>query len=251
MTIYLYVKTHRKTNLKYLGKTSQDPFSYRGSGLDWVPHIKEHGNDCETIILRECETNQEIREWGRYYSKLYNVVDSEEWANRIPETGGGNGGDTGPLSVEHKKKISEAHKGMKHTEETKMLLSMQRKGKPRNPESVEKTASKLRGRKRPKEVRESISKSHQGKKMTEESKLKMSISKAGKPLSEEHRKSISDANKGKPKSDIHRENISRGKKGKKIGPQRNYICPKCGKVGGVSAMKQHHVPRCKGGEMAL
>ena len=44
MTIYyLYVKTHRITGLKYLGKTKQDPYKYRGSGVYWTSHIKKHG----------------------------------------------------------------------------------------------------------------------------------------------------------------------------------------------------------------
>lgn len=28
----LYLKTHNKTGMKYLGQTKQDPFEYRGSG---------------------------------------------------------------------------------------------------------------------------------------------------------------------------------------------------------------------------
>lgn len=91
MTIYLYKKTHNKTGLQYLGKTKLDPLKYRGSGKDWEPHIKEHGYDVTTEILRECLTKEELSYWGRYYSKLWNVVDDPNWANRIPETGGGYG----------------------------------------------------------------------------------------------------------------------------------------------------------------
>jgi len=61
MTIYLYVKTHNKTGLKYLGKTTnQDPHAYHGSGADWKTHLKEHGIDYTTEIIRECQTNKEI-----------------------------------------------------------------------------------------------------------------------------------------------------------------------------------------------
>jgi len=100
MCIYLYVKTHNKTGLKYLGKTTKDPFVYQGSGLDWQKHIKEHGYDVTTEILRECKSNKEIATWGRYYSELWNVAKSVEWANRIPETGGGGdfiSGDKNPM----------------------------------------------------------------------------------------------------------------------------------------------------------
>jgi hypothetical protein len=92
MTIYLYVKTHNKTGLKYLGKTtSKNPHKYKGSGADWKTHLKEYGADYTTEIIKECQTNEELNQWGRYYSKLWNVVESIDWANRIPETGGGVG----------------------------------------------------------------------------------------------------------------------------------------------------------------
>ena len=92
MPIYLYKKTHKLTGKKYLGKTtSQDPFKYLGSGKDWVKHLEEFGKDIHTEIIKECESKQELNHWGRYYSDLWNIVESTEWANRIPETGGGAG----------------------------------------------------------------------------------------------------------------------------------------------------------------
>lgn len=91
MTIYLYKKTHNKTGMQYLGKTTKDPLKYKGSGKDWVPHINEHGYDVTTEILRECSSNEELSVWGRYYSELWNITESDTWANRIPETGGGLG----------------------------------------------------------------------------------------------------------------------------------------------------------------
>ena len=88
MCIYLYKKTHNKTGLQYLGKTEKDPFKYLGSGIDWKQHLKEHGTDITTEILKECQTKEELTVWGRYYSELWNVAESSTWANRIPETGG-------------------------------------------------------------------------------------------------------------------------------------------------------------------
>ena len=89
MTIYLYKKTHNITGLKYLGKTTRDPFKYKGSGTHWIRHIKKHGNDVTTEILHECSTIDELRELGLYYSYLWNVVESKEWANIKPEEGDG------------------------------------------------------------------------------------------------------------------------------------------------------------------
>lgn len=90
MTIYLYVKTHNKTGLKYLGKTSKnDPHKYSGSGKYWLNHLKIYGNDYTTEILKECQNNDEIKKWGMYYSNLWNVVKSDEWANLKEESGDG------------------------------------------------------------------------------------------------------------------------------------------------------------------
>lgn len=93
MVIYtLYVKTHRKTGLKYLGKTKQDPYEYLGSGKRWTRHLKKHGNDVDTQVLQRCFSNSSVKAWGLFYSKLWSVVESKKWANLRPEDG--DGGDT-------------------------------------------------------------------------------------------------------------------------------------------------------------
>lgn len=38
---------------------------------------------------------------------------------------------------------------------------------------------------------------------------------------------------------------SKSMKGKNTGPQSKYVCPYCGKEGGISTMKQKHLPICK------
>jgi hypothetical protein len=107
MTIYLYVKTHNKTGLKYLGQTSaKDPHKYSGSGTYWRQHLKKHGHDYTTTILKECQTKEELSKAGIYYSNLWNVVESDEWANLKIEQG-----DGGRQSEEVRKRIGEAGKG--------------------------------------------------------------------------------------------------------------------------------------------
>ena len=67
MTIYyLYVKTHNITGLKYLGFTSANPYTYRGTGDYWKAHINKHEYDVTTEILKECSTKDEIKHWGLY-----------------------------------------------------------------------------------------------------------------------------------------------------------------------------------------
>lgn len=133
MSIYtLYVKTHNKTGLKYLGKTkTSDPHKYQGSGLEWKNHIKQYGYDVTTTILHECKTNKELSEWGRYYSKLWNVVESDEWANLIPETGGG---DYAGFSEKRLIAVSKALKGVPKSDKHKENLRGKR-GKHKLPKS--------------------------------------------------------------------------------------------------------------------
>ena len=80
----LYVKTHNVTGLKYLGYTKENPLKYKGSGKEWKQHLKENGNNVNTVILLVCENKKEIEHYGRYYSELWNIVESSEWANKIP-----------------------------------------------------------------------------------------------------------------------------------------------------------------------
>jgi hypothetical protein len=88
MTIYLYVKTHNITGLKYLGQTKkEDPFLYQGSGKYWKQHINKHGYNVDTAVLFESDSMDEIAHWGKYYSALWDVVRSNEWANLKPEVG--------------------------------------------------------------------------------------------------------------------------------------------------------------------
>ena len=87
MIIYLYLKTHNKTGLKYLGQTTKNPHTYIGSGVYWRRHIATHGNDITTEVLYETTSYDEIKERGLYYSNLWNVVHNDSFANLIPETG--------------------------------------------------------------------------------------------------------------------------------------------------------------------
>lgn len=88
--IYLYVKTHNTTGLKYLGKTSAvNPYSYKGSGKYWTNHIKKHGYNVTTEILFQSTDSAEIKQQGLHYSKLWNIVESKEWANLKEESGDG------------------------------------------------------------------------------------------------------------------------------------------------------------------
>ena len=123
MTIYLLVKRHNKTGLRYLCKTiKKDYHKYRGSGYTWKEHLREYGEDYSTLLIRECSNQEDLYYWGSYYSRLWRITTAVDdfgyriWANRIPETGGGAlYGDSNPSK----------------REDVKILKSLKTKGKKR------------------------------------------------------------------------------------------------------------------------
>lgn len=85
---YLYIKIHNKTGLKYFGKTSRNnPFSYSGSGIYWLNHMKKHGYDFRTIIYGYYVSEEKCTKDALHFSEINQIVTSNEWANQIPESG--------------------------------------------------------------------------------------------------------------------------------------------------------------------
>ena len=113
-------------------------------------------------------------------------------------------GDKNPMwhkvvSVETRKKISEANKGKKLKLETIQKIANKNRGKKRTLESRIKMSNSAKGKIITEETRKKMSLSKTGKKHTEEEKLKISLSNKGKhsvPCSESAKKKISEANKG-------------------------------------------------------
>jgi len=125
MTIYLYLKTHNVTGLKYLGKTIKDPYVYKGSGKMWVRHIKKYGYDVTTQILLVTDCKEELKETGLFFSKLWAVDKSNEFANLCQEEGqGGNTWDKRGRYVSEytREKQSKSRIGKKKSEEWKNMM---------------------------------------------------------------------------------------------------------------------------------
>ena len=121
MTYSLYVKQQNQTGLKYLGRTERNPDTYKGSGTYWKAHLKKHGDDVSTYVIGSYDTLDELKIAGLYYSKVWNVVESNDWANLVEESGDGVPKGT-HHSQEHNQKMRLAMLGKKHSEETKRLL---------------------------------------------------------------------------------------------------------------------------------
>lgn len=206
--IYLYLKTHNVTGLKYLGKTKQNPFKYEGSGVLWSEHLKKYSNDVTTVVLKECNTNEEIRYWGIYYSELWDVVNSKDFANMKRECG--DNWDDQPIPDQIKKKISKSLLGRKHDPKTKEKISQS---------LLVKNSS--RDKHHNKDRKQSVDERNMRKTLN---------SGSGNPMF------------GKQHSEEAREKMAMAKRNKK---QAIVTCPYCAKIGGITGMKQFHFDKCK------
>jgi uncharacterized protein YdbL (DUF1318 family) len=137
---YLYIKQHKETGLLYFGKTVQDPVKYKGSGKYWKNHIKEHGNNIETLWYCLFLDKETLTETATLLSTMYNIVTAvnenkrKVWANEKPETGldGGN--------------MKGVNKGIKRSAETKALISKIRTGTKQSAETIAKKSASLKDR---------------------------------------------------------------------------------------------------------
>tara|TARA_Y100000310_G_scaffold344191_1_gene455639 strand:+ start:1547 stop:2107 length:561 start_codon:yes stop_codon:yes gene_type:complete len=112
---FLYLKQHNQTGLKYFGKTvKKNHVRYRGSGVHWTRHLDIHGDDVSTLWTKPFTNKQKFTQFAKAYSKKYNIVESKDYANLIPEDGF-TGGNTG-ITEEGRKVISETSKRRRHSE---------------------------------------------------------------------------------------------------------------------------------------
>lgn len=89
MNIYLCVKIHTKTNLKYFCKTSKkDPYIYKGSGIHWLRHINYHGKEfVKTLKVWTFTDEQDASIFALKFSRDNKIVESKNWANLQEENG--------------------------------------------------------------------------------------------------------------------------------------------------------------------
>lgn len=192
---WLYIKQHELTKLKYFGKTTaKDPIKYSGSGKYWKDHLEKHGYKVITLWFELFTNKQTLIDYATTFSKDNNIIDCAEWANLIEENGL-DGWIVGhkrlfkkrkPLTEEHKIKLRTARAKQIITVETKKKISDAKKG-----------SSYARHIRKPhsEETKRKISEGNKGKVRTEEAKLKYSIAKSN--ISEKTRKKQSVAHLGK------------------------------------------------------
>ena len=200
--IYLYLKIHNKTGMKYLGKTiSNEPDKYLGSGKLWKRHISKHGYDVKTTILLASEDPADIKETGLFFSKLFGIVKSKEFANLMEESG--DGGDTWSNNQSKEEtifKIISRTRGRKRTDQQKKYIS---NGLNKIESSYtgkdKKNNATFIGRHHNKETIEKIKDSNRRFRLENSRKNKIPEKSYNRGISktEEHKKKLSEANSGK------------------------------------------------------
>lgn len=107
---FLYLKRHRDTKLYYFGKTAtSDPVKYKGSGRYWKNHLKKYGKNIETVWYQKFYDIQELIGFASAFSEIFDISNSELFAN-LCEENGLDGGDPGKTAST---KTSLALKGRK------------------------------------------------------------------------------------------------------------------------------------------
>lgn len=182
-------------------KRTEEMIKRMSEALKGIPKSEEHRRK-----LSEAHKGEKNYRWGKHLSEDHKRKISE--SNKNP-------------SAEIRKKMSEAHTGYKHSEETKQKISEAQMGE----------------------------KSHMfGKKLSEETKRKMRESYKGKTYSEETRRKISESNSGE-KSHFWNGGISflpychkfnNGLK-EKIRNRDNRTCQNCNKPENGRRHTVHHI----------
>jgi general stress protein YciG len=84
----LMLKCHWETGICYLCVTSKKDWKkYRGSGHRWLRLIKKHKSKIHTTLLFTSDDVEVFNNACFYYSELFDVVNNEDFANLIVETG--------------------------------------------------------------------------------------------------------------------------------------------------------------------
>lgn len=194
----------------------EEDFKYYGSFWD------KTFNPTQKIILAEFDNRVEAYEAEVVLHKFYDVVNNLHFANQSRAltsgftTEGRVAANRGKkASEETRRKIGEASKGRKHTEDYKKKKSLENIGE-KNPmyggthtlEAREKIGAAQRGKTISEEHRQKIIEANTGKTLTEEAKQKLRQINTGKTVSEETRKKIGEANKRRVITDETRKKLS-------------------------------------------
>ena len=230
--IYLYIKTHNITGLKYFGKTTNTDYeAYKGSGTRWRNHIKKHGYDVTTELYGAFadDDKDNCLAAALAFSIENNIVESTEWANLKLETLDGGWDHINSLSLEERHKLCCAWNYTKSAEELAIISAKKARHKEDNFWWGKERSGELNpmfGKTHKDEAKEKISKANKGKTRTPEQCKQISDRMTGvkrDPFSEEHKRNISAAQLRVP----------------------SVKCPHCEVIGKPNIMRRWHFDKCK------
>lgn len=215
---FVYLITNTKTEKAYVGckqyyigkaKKESKWQTYMGSSKYLKDDIKKIGKKhFKFEVIAEYINKRSLRYYEAHYQMKWDVLTAVIEGTDEPAFYNSYVGGKFYRPVESyqdpefKRKISEAHKGKKVTEETRKKQSESHKGKKFTEETKKNMSEAHLGRVHSEEARKKMSEAHKGKKMSEEAKKNMS-----KPRSEEHKKNISKAKLGVPMSEEHKRKL--------------------------------------------
>lgn len=226
MSFFVYIHTC-PNGKKYVGVTRRTPEERWGEGKGYrnnkhfTSAINKYGWDNIEHEYFKTESKDLMFYWEKILIYYHNTLNrefgynktsggdscfefSEETKRKISEAGKGR-----KLSDDHRIKlitVNEARKGVfKHSEETKNKISNSAKGRvawnkgrqmpPRSEEYRRKISEANRKRKYSEETKRKISEANKGRKMTEEQKMNISNAQKGRTHSEETKRKMSEARK--------------------------------------------------------
>lgn len=122
---YIYETTNLVNGKKYIGKKISNKFlgeKYLGSGTYLKRAINKYGKEnFRTRLLETCENSFDLDTKECEYIQKYNCVESSDYYNLASGIKGNTSGSR--KSLKWRSLMSEMHKGMYHTEETKQKIS--------------------------------------------------------------------------------------------------------------------------------
>ena len=256
---YIYKITNTINGKIYVGLHKSEKFdeSYWGSGIHIQRAIKKYGKEnFKREILEWCETIDKIVAQEIYWIETldarnpeigYNIAGGGlgsaglTWSEESKEKLRRYRGQLSPLwgrklSDEHRRHLSDSHKGKTLSEEHKQKIGIANKGRVVSEETREKISKKLTG------VSKGVGENNPfyGRHWTEEQRqangelvkkalsdpqvrLKMRISHMGKCLSEEQKQKIRAANIGKKRTPEQRLKMSRSQKGHTVSDETKQL----------------------------
>ena len=225
-TIGLYIFTDHTNNMQYVGKSASMKNGVEGRIRRHYFYVGEKDTHFHRALRKRVDqfsveiipmpdaSDAEILQ-----AEIEKISELDSFVNGYNETTGGEGGIPSEAA---RRKMSEAGKRKVFSLEHKRNISRAQKGVPKSDEQRQKIVEegqKRVGIKLPAETCRKISEANKGRKVSLETRRKMSEAHKGREyssLSEEHKRNVSEAMKGRTFSDEHRQRLSVAAKGRRL-----------------------------------